>query len=217
MKLTLEKKIPIIIFAMLLTIVGIFLFTLDTSKVLGNVSRVSPSCTTSASVTGTLSNGASITLGAPSSATSSPNFISTGVSTSTLNCDMYDAGQQTLSDMASIKVQLAASSTSSVLNMDVQFSQDGLDWYAVSQLGMSEVNTSTSTPDISPVQQFKFTFASSTINRAVVSNANSATSSRIFLTETPTRYMRIIFTAPVGSAASAYWAEIRGQKQQQSN
>lgn len=143
---------------------------------------------------------------------STPTYMTAGTATTTYTYDSF-CGGATSADSAALLVQFAGASPAAVLNADVQYSQDGIDWYAIGYAGGSDVNSATSSPSIGTVQQLTFPFASSTISRGVVTNANSATSTRIIRLPTPTRFTRVLFTLPVGSTNGAVWAEFVGKKQ----
>ena len=147
-------------------------------------------------------------------ATTSPVYMTAGTATTTLTHD-FGTGNNFSGDSASLLVQLAGSSTATVLNIDVEYSQDGADWYATSIGWNADVGVSTTSPALGPLQQIAFQFASSTINRSVVTNANSATSTRIVKIPTPTRFVRAILTLATGSTRGAVWAEFIGKKQNQ--
>lgn len=146
------------------------------------------------------------------SATSSISYLTPGTATTTLTFDS-GAGASQGADTAVLLEQFVGSSTTAVLNTDIQYSQDGIDWYASGFAGNVETISATSSPSIGIVMQFTFPFASSTINRSVVTNANSATSTRAIRIPMPTRYVRAVFTVPAGSTNGAVWAEFVAKRQ----
>lgn len=148
---------------------------------------------------------------ATATATTSPAYLTAGTATTTLTFDL-GSGNSKAADSAELLMMLAGSSTATTLNIDIQYSQNGQDWYATSN-GWNADLVSTSTPNISMVTQYTFPFASSTINRSVVTNANSATSTRAVDVPTPTRYVRAVFTLPVGSAGAALYASFTAKQQ----
>lgn len=139
-------------------------------------------------------------------ATTSPAFLKAGAATSTLPFDAYATGQPYASDYATLFIQLAASSTSTTLNTDIEYSQDGIDWYQDGGTIENNFATTTKPFSITAVNEYQWTFSSSTAGLGAVSSSN-ATSTRALLIRTPTRYVRAVFTLPIGSAAGAVWGQ----------
>lgn len=110
--------------------------------------------------------------------------------------------------------QFSGSSTNSVLNTDVQYSQDGIDWYATSLAWTTDVtgNSATTSPALGNVEKYSFAFASSTINEAAA-DSNFAKSDRVVMLPTPTRFIRAVFTLPTTSTNGAVWAEFVAKQQ----
>jgi len=136
--------------------------------------------------------------------TTSLNVITAGTGTTTLPCNLGVDG----ANEATILIQQGGASPLSTLRMDVQYSQDGIDWYAASGGWNIEEGTASTSPSIGDVQSYTLTFASSTINRSVVTNANSATTTRAVRVRVPTKWVRAVFYAPVGATQSLLWAQI---------
>lgn len=141
------------------------------------------------------------------SATTGSAFMTAGTGTTTLSLDL-GLGSNQGADSAVLNIQFAGSSTSATLNADIQYSQDNTIWYA-----SSPAATSSPTQSISSVQTISLPFASSTISRAAVSNANSATTTRSIVVPTPTRYVRALFYLPSGSTNGTVWAEFVAKRQ----
>lgn len=141
------------------------------------------------------------------SASTSVTYLVPGLVTTTpMVLDAFSGNNPYMFNRASIEIQFAGSSTQAVLNAEVQHSDNCIDYYTES-IGMSSTQyTSSSTPTLGIIQTLQFVFASSTINRVGVTNANSATSSRIAFIDTPTRCTRVIFWQPIGSTNGAVWA-----------
>lgn len=150
----------------------------------------------------------------PAATTTQTYFNAGGISTTTLTLDLGATGAQG-SDSASLLVQFTSTSSQPTLNIDIQYSQDNVDWYAAN-LGSDFQAYATNTPAIGPVQTLQFAYASSTINRAGLAVAGTATSSsnRMINLKTPTRYIRAVnYVTPGASTAGALWEEFVAKRQ----
>lgn len=128
-------------------------------------------------------------------ATSSPAFIGVGTATSTVTYDAYASTTlQYVPTMASLLVQFTASSTSSVLAINLQYSNDGIDWYQDSVYGALGHGTSTQAIDLA------------TTNSITWKAAGTAVTNRIIMIPTPTRYVRVI--SSLTGAAGAVWVQV---------
>lgn len=137
-------------------------------------------------------------------ATSTLQFLTAG---STVFNQQYDAytyyfasstsqGQQYALENAVVMVADTASSSSSVLNVSIQYSQNGIDWYA------DDVNgpQSTTTPqNLNNINVYKY---ASTV---------TTTTYFAFPIKTPTRFVRAVFTAT--GANLGLYAQITPQRQ----
>lgn len=142
-------------------------------------------------------------------ATTTPVFMTPGTATTTLVLDTYSSGNSRLAMNATLLVQFLGSSTASILNINTQYSQDGIDWY---QDGGSLTNNfaTTSKPfDIGQVNTFNFTYSSTTASLAVNPGlgVGTTTANRAVRVNTPTRYVRALFTLPIGSTNGAIWSQ----------
>lgn len=148
-----------------------------------------------------------------SAATTGVSYMTAGKATTTLACDMYSfpGSGQGIAQSAVLALQQAGTSTASIVDMNVEYSIDGVDWY---QDALSD--RSTTTPQFNGlVQTFRNQFASSTAGLPAFSASSTATTTKMFTIKVPTRYVRVVFTVPVGSPASAIWAELIALKQVQ--
>lgn len=148
-------------------------------------------------------------------ATSTPSYMTQGTATSTITYDSYNlvgTNQPVVSDPtgaadAALEVQFIASSTSSVLNIAIERSDDNLDWYqdeysfpvSTSTIGSSNINSPFS---------FSWTFASSTVGGQPNSGNRIG---KILYVATPTRYTRAVFT--LTGTPGAVWAKFTPTKQ----
>lgn len=128
-------------------------------------------------------------------ATTTVSYMTAGTATTTLTYDSLYTG----SDSAVLLTQFAASSTSSVLNITVQYSQDGIDWYGDNLMVLTN---STSTPAKSIQIGNTYTWLA----------ASTATTSKAVLIPTPARYSRIQYS--MTGAAGAVWGQMVAKKQQ---
>lgn len=141
-------------------------------------------------------------------ATTTASFIGVGTGTTTLMYDSYTASNTcgattlanyTIADQATILTQLAASSTSSVLGIAVEYSNDCVDWY------QDSVNVSTTTTPTALVNNLN------AVNTFTWIAPSTATTSKAVLVKTPTRYMRVKYS--LTGAAGAVWGQIIPAKQ----
>lgn len=139
-------------------------------------------------------------------ATTSPSYMTAGTATTTLTLDTYSSGNSRAAYSATLLIQLAASSTATTLRTNIEYSQDGVDWYQDGGSLFPNFATTSKPFDIGQVNQFSLTYASSTAGLGAVP-ASQATTTRAVKINTPTRYVRAVFTLPTGSAAGAVWAQ----------
>lgn len=147
-----------------------------------------------------------------STATTSPAYMTAGNATSTLLFDSYGSGTPKISDQATLLIQFSASSTVSVLNTNLEYSQDGIDWYQDGGVMENNFATTTKPFSITQVNQFSLQFASSTAGLPANKLTDSTTTRAIFV-RTPTRFVRAVFTLPVGSTPGGVWAQWLASRQ----
>jgi hypothetical protein len=153
-----------------------------------------------------------------SAATSSPAYMTPGTGTSTT--PVFDAYAQTTNggltskaDYAGLLLQFSASSTASKLTGNVEYSQDGIDWYRNYLTDPIQVGTTTwPTFNVGTPFSLSWQFASSTTGGgAVASNSNRSTAAMQI--PTPFRYTRIVFSMTGGNGA--VWAQLVPIKERQ--
>ncbi len=131
-------------------------------------------------------------------ATSSVTYLISGGNATTTSFDAYAGGQPYAIDKGVLLLQTAASSTSSVLNVTFQYSQDNIDWYGDDLFTIT--NASTTQPyTISSNVSYSWTAA------------GTATSSKALNVNFPTRYVRAILSQ--SGAAGALWWQFVPQRQ----
>lgn len=156
-------------------------------------------------------------------ATTSVSYLAPGTATTTLVApDAYANGQNKAIDSQVLLVQFAASSTASVLNINFEYSQGNAginctlvgancDWYQNDLNGTFQATTSPSTVSVVNVNALTWTFASSTVGGTGLTTTNGATSTKIFNVQSPTRYVRAVFT--MTGSSGAIWAQFVPQRE----
>lgn len=158
------------------------------------------------------------------SATSSPVFMTPGTATSTLYLDAFAAAGAQQYDTVSLLTYFSASSTSSTLNMTVEYS-DGVagvdctstptlcDWYQDATLVMTNASTSQPYPiGTVALNTYAWKYASSTQGGAVgVGTSNTAL--RAITIPVVTRYVRVFYSLTVGGTNGAVWGKLVPFKQ----
>lgn len=149
-------------------------------------------------------------------ATTTLSYMTSGTATTTLTYDTYVDGL-TVTDEMTLLVRLTASSTSTHLLINQEYSPDStlgcVDWYQASQpTFIQNATTTVNDVDISTVPQYSWFFASTTPGLALVSG-NSNSDTRAIPIKSPTRCTRFIFSLPAGSTNGAIWAQVIPVKQ----
>jgi hypothetical protein len=143
-----------------------------------------------------------------SAATTSPAFMTPGTGTSTL---IYDAHAQTFSggqtfktDAVGLLIQFTASGTLSTLNLNLEYSQDGIDWYRNFVADPSQFGTTTIAARIAAPFSTTWTYAtSSPLGGASAADQHRATAAMII--PSPFRYTRLV--SSITGANGAVWAQ----------
>ncbi|MES2060208.1 MAG: hypothetical protein V4438_04225 [Patescibacteria group bacterium] len=145
-------------------------------------------------------------------ATGTPAYLTPGTATTTLVYDTNNSGSTYKTNSATLLLELVGSTTGTILKTDLEYSQDGIDYYQDGGVGPEVFSTTTRPVDISYVNSFSLTFASSTAGLAAVS-ATQATTTRAMNIKTPTRFVRAVFSLPIGSKNGAVWAQLVPNKE----
>jgi hypothetical protein len=98
-------------------------------------------------------------------------------------------------------VQFAASSSNSVLNLSVEYSVDGIDWYRNFITDPLQVGTSTIVNALNTPYSIQQKFASSTVGGIALTNANSTNSKSAIMVPTPAQYTRVVASLTGGNGA----------------
>lgn len=163
-------------------------------------------------------------------ATSSISYMTPGTGTTTLIYDAYGINFSNLcpgqlgtstqnisgAQNAELLVQFTASSSAtSKLNINFEYADgpgncatapSSCDWYQDSSTNQYGYATTTEPVSLTPVTQYQWAFASSTIGQGAVAAANNR-DTRALKENTPTRYERAVFTCALGGTNCAVWGE----------
>lgn len=133
-----------------------------------------------------------------SAATTSPAYLSVGGTSTTTSFDSYATGQPLAINKGVLLIQNTASSTSSVLGIAVQYSQDNIDWYQDNL----PIATTTALSNISTANTYTWTAQGTAVSlKAIALNF-------------PTRYVRVVFTS-TGAAGAVWWQFVPQREQNQ--
>jgi len=150
---------------------------------------------------------------ASATATTTLSYVRAGTATTTLTCDTSKngVGVDTF-EKAYLALQHTATSTSSILDIRFEYSQDGVDWYASNIFDQTGLSTTTAgiIYDVGTTYH-RLNFASSTNACADAVIANNNLNCHMIPVPVPTRYVRAVFTAPAGAANSGVWAQFIGK------
>jgi hypothetical protein len=189
MKLTLEKKISIISLGCLT--LGVILLGFVQLALANPFTFASPATSATATTTRTYM------------------AVNTTLATTTVVYDSFEMngtnqtnkGNTQAANKATLLIQRDASSTASVLNVAIEYSDDGIDWYQNNLFATA----STSQPiQLAPVNSYTWNYASTTVGGAPVLAATASTSKAILI-DTPLRFVRAVFS--VTGANTAIWAK----------
>ena len=112
-------------------------------------------------------------------ATTTVTQLAVGNASTTIAFDSYSNGRPYAFDSATLLLQVTASTSASVINMEYQFSDNNVDWYQ-NNLALP---TATTTAQIGAYQSYIWT------------PATTATTTRAFTLPVPTRYVRVVLHA----------------------
>lgn len=154
-------------------------------------------------------------------ATTSPAFMTPGTATSTLVYDAFAQGQTTAPDRVVLLTQLTGSSTNTVLNVGVEYSQGvagidctvtptSCDWYVDNQV-LFQNGTSSQPFSMNLANSYTWKFASSTQGGAGVSGASADRQMKTLTIPQVARYTRIIYS--ITGTNGAVWGQVVANKQ----
>jgi hypothetical protein len=137
------------------------------------------------------------------SATTSPAFMTPGTATSTLSFDAYNPTTNTfVADKLALLMQFTGSSTASILGVNFEYSQDGIDWYKNTIVNAESVSTTSPVLSLNTPTSMSWAFASTTLNGAA---GTSAIATRIVSVPIYTRFVRAVTT--LTGANGAFWGQ----------
>jgi hypothetical protein len=140
------------------------------------------------------------------SATTTVSYMTAGTATTTL---VFDTGVNAAgsTDGAVLLTQFTASTTASQVAYTFEYSQDAVDWYS-DRLD----NGATTTPQINLSTETTYLLTGVGERNGGVAGTSSTTL-RAIVAKTPTRYIRAIYTIPVGSGNGAVYGEFIAKRQ----
>ncbi|MBX4216149.1 hypothetical protein KW797_04340 [Candidatus Parcubacteria bacterium] len=141
--------------------------------------------------------------------TTSPTYMTAGKSTTTVTTSACADSAFALNGLALVE-QFTGSSTASVLQMNIQDSIDGVDWY---ERAPNENATTSALFGFTGASVLRHTFSSTSPSMGVVDSTNSAVSYRVILIQPLLRYTRVVFSIPVGATAGGVWAKLIGWRE----
>lgn len=147
---------------------------------------------------------------ASQTATTTLNHMSAGNGTTTINFDSRAQGNQKALDSTSLLVQWVGSSTLSQLQVAIECSQDGIDYYqdCVGPRATTSV--------------FRMNYASSTAlggrgdggQPTESIGLNQIVNTRVFQIDTPLRHVRAVISTTIGSLDNSVWGQFIGKRQE---
>ncbi len=163
-----------------------------------------------------------VTTGGGSDATSTAQYFSTGVGTSTVAIDTYSSGQNTNYDSALVSMVYTATSTvnSPSFNMRAEYAvglagtncatnQSACDWFPFNAIVSSNASTSIMTQNYA---DYHFQVSTSTAFLDLGGSSYYAAPTSTTMTSVqvvvPARYIRFKFYVPVGGGRGSIWAGI---------
>lgn len=147
-------------------------------------------------------------------ATTTYSYLTAGAATTTSTFDTQSDGGLS-AESATLLFWVRATTTTSTLNINIQYSQDNIDWFQdAGTLAPSFATTTVTNYYLTNAAQYTFSFASSTADANLgAAVATISTTTRALSVSAPTRYIRAVFSVPVGAAASAIWTDWAAKKQ----
>ncbi len=157
-----------------------------------------------------------------STATTTIDYLRPGLATSTVTYDSYGQNgtnqpvgyKPITTDGAILFIQLTASSTVSNLTWSYEYSDDGIDWYADAIVPTIVNATSTGAQSLTPNNSYSWLFASSTSKcDSTVPTGTNTRGCKAVAVQTFSRYVRVVFSLPAGSANAGVYAQFIPRKQ----
>lgn len=148
-------------------------------------------------------------------ATTSVSYMTPGTGTTTVLYDSYEVngtnqtnnGNTWVPNSITVLTQIIGSTTASLVNAQVEYSMDKQDWFKLAPIGA----TSTEIVYIND-EAVSFQLGALGDRDAGLGGVASSTR-RAFTLDVPTRYVRLVFTVPIGNVNSSVWAQIIPKKE----
>lgn len=118
-------------------------------------------------------------------ATTTLSYMTAGTATTTVTCPLSFEG----ADSATLALWVQASSTSSVIVGQIEYSDNGIDWYQNNQ----DIFAAGAIAIATPSNSFTWTYASTTVGGAGV-GASTNTGAKLVKVATPTKWVRVILS-----------------------
>lgn len=148
-------------------------------------------------------------------ASSTPAYMTPGTATSTTpvyNAYGTTASQKFAANSAGLLQRLCASSTATTFKTTVEYSADGVDWYANFVFDPSQTGTTTITRVLTSAYNMSMQFASTSLQQASIAANNNCTTVATTI-PTPFQYIRVV-TSLTGANGSV-WNQLVPVKEQQ--
>ena len=126
---------------------------------------------------------------ASATATTTLAFMTPGTATTTVTHDAFFEGNNTKADSVALQLMLKASSTGTVLVTNIEYSEDGIDWYQNNLDTYAAGAIAVATPN-----SLTWTFATSTIGGLLNGGAGVDFGQKVIGVKTPTRYVRAVLS-----------------------
>jgi hypothetical protein len=146
-----------------------------------------------------------------STATTTPAYMTPGTATSTLSFDSQVGIAQSV-DSAILAIQFTGSSTESTLFTQLEYSQNGIDWFLDRQYANG---TSSQVFNLNQQNIYSFKVGTTTTGGLPGAPSIATTTTAVINVRTPMRYVRAVFTLPQVTERfnGAVWAQFIGKRE----
>lgn len=162
--------------------------------------------------------------------TTSPQYMTPGTATTTIVYDSFqicgtnqnNGGNTWATDSATLLLDVNASSTGTRFNVNLEYSQDCVNWYSDASTNVNGFATTTTAVSLQLVPQYQYGFIASSTVGGIASSSNLGVAglnnrdTRAVTIQTPVRAVRAVITVPLGASNGSVWAQIVPKKEQSS-
>lgn len=141
------------------------------------------------------------------SATTTVSYMTPGTATTTSPSFDTGVGAAQGADSAVLLTRFVGSTSAAILNITLEYSQDNIDWYS-DRLSAG----ATTTQAINITQSTTYSLTAQGNNPGGIGGTASSTL-RSIVVPTPTRYVRAVYSIPVGSTNGSVWGEFVAKRQ----